>query len=251
MDKFVADNANETIIEKNKKVIHNKGTGAGGAATNLSGKDFERCSFISDVNSVKEKIGQKFFINENEVVRYATQHKIVKMLKHYYEIEAVKIDGYRPVPDEAMYVEKQKTLYVLEYKTQNRSGSVDEKLNGGVAKLRQLNKMFDNKVVVKFGFVLSNFFDVPKKYPAWIEDIKQLDKIPVFWNDQKGIKNHICRWLDGYDCINYDIEMIRENIKLNPNDIIGRIEQQFNLSIREREAVRVQLCTRPSNKLDQ
>ena len=120
--------------------IINKGTGAGGANTNVSGKSFEeKTSIIPELIKLnfEKKIfetGKKnyYYIKEenNKKIIFLEQNGFKKyMLKVYNKV-------IRRSPDEAFLIEEKdkeyKIIKILEKKNQNYEGSVFDKIFNGI-----------------------------------------------------------------------------------------------------------------------
>ena len=120
--------------------IINKGTGAGGANTNVTGKSFEQKTEnetrLLEAGFTRKPIpgyeknteGSFYYLiketSPTESVVYLTQGGLKKYFEHFFKKELCRH------PDEAYLFRNgdQYTLKILEKKNQNKSGSVDTKL---------------------------------------------------------------------------------------------------------------------------
>ena len=76
------------------------------------------------------------------------------------------------LPDEAIYVEKSKTLYVIEKKFQQGHGSVDEKIQTCGFKKQQYSKLVASLgIEVEYIYLLSDWFK-KTKYKDTLEYIR-------------------------------------------------------------------------------
>lgn len=87
-------------------------------------------------------------------------------LYRYLEIHGVKwkkILSKQLLPDDAIYVIKENTVFIIEIKNQNGVGSVDEKLQTGDFKKKQYKKLFSQlNYEVEYIFILADFYRHPK-----------------------------------------------------------------------------------------
>ena len=141
--------------------ITNRGTGAGGATTNVNGLNFEQKTsneprllsdgFVrSQIPGCKGKFG--YCLAKDEVV-YVTQNGLKNYVRDKFEIELSR------EPDEA-YIRKDGDTYVLkvlEKKNQNVEGSVETKLMTGPAFVDEYEFCLGDKFRVEYAFCLSDF----------------------------------------------------------------------------------------------
>lgn len=140
----------------------NKGKGGGNTITGLN---FERGRDI--VSLLKKVKGYKVADN----VIYYDGHEVARSYKKYglYRfLESQKIN-YREyiskqlLPDEAVYVIHNNTLFVIEMKFQKVTGSVDEKLQTCDFKKKQYRKlMAPLNIEVEYIYILSDWFKKPQ-----------------------------------------------------------------------------------------
>ena len=147
--------------------IINKGTGAGGANTNVTGKSFEQKTenetrllangFIrKQIPGCEKNTNSYYLIKEKsptENVVYLTQGGLTKYFEHYFKKELCRH------PDEAYLFRNgdKYTLKVLEKKNQNTSGSVDTKLLAGKGFIDEYEFLLGEIFTVKYAFCISAF----------------------------------------------------------------------------------------------
>ncbi len=138
--------------------------GFGGANT-LTGLKFEKAK---DVISLLKKTpgysvkGNVIFYMKKEVAQSYKKYDLYRYLKSKgidWESHLSK----RLVPDEALYVIVNNTLFIIEMKFQKTEGSVDEKLQTCDFKKKQYQKLVASlNVEVEYIYLLSNWFKKPK-----------------------------------------------------------------------------------------
>lgn len=138
--------------------------GVGGAKT-VTGLHFEtRVNLLTKIAEVPgyEVRGNVIFYNDKALAySYPKQDLYSKFLTpkgvNYKDFISKKY-----LPDEAVFVPEQNTLYVIEMKFQNVGGSVDEKLQTCDFKRKIYIKLLSKlKINVEYMFVLSDYFDKP------------------------------------------------------------------------------------------
>ncbi len=147
--------------------IINRGTGAGGSATNLSGLPFE--DVVSNEGNLLHKGFERVYYSKNKyylmrkydddtprTVYYAKKNAFKHLVKKLFGIE----DMFKE-PDEAYLIhwelDNTYDLKVVEVKNQNRDGSVEEKLwTAGWVK-DVYREALNNRVNVSFAYTVSSF----------------------------------------------------------------------------------------------
>jgi hypothetical protein len=148
----------------------NRGTGAGGANTNLTGKTFEQktenetrllaSGFVrKQIPGCEKNLESSFYylIKESgstESVVYLTQGGLKKYFGHFFKKELCRH------PDEAYLFRNgdKYTLKILEKKNQNTSGSVDTKLMTARDFIEEYeDSIEDSNFTVRYGFCISDF----------------------------------------------------------------------------------------------
>ena len=145
------------IIEDDDNVetvkIVNKGTGAGGANTNVNGLSYEDKTNLEPLYTVlkTEKIDKKTELKTIKFPNYeislinANKSKLYKYLKGINE----KNTTLQPAagckePDEAYIDNVRKIIFIIEKKFQQTEGSVDEKIQTGPFKKFHYSQQFPN-----------------------------------------------------------------------------------------------------------
>lgn len=140
----------------------NKGKGGGNTITGLN---FEREKDILSLLKTKKgyKIkGTTIFYNWTEVARSYKKNALYKFLESE-KVDYKKIISKKLLPDEALYVIVNNTLFVIEVKFQKVAGSVDEKLQTCDFKRKQYAKlMAPLNVEVEYIYILSDWFKKPE-----------------------------------------------------------------------------------------
>lgn len=189
----------------------NKGTGAGGARTNLFGKAFE-CKTNNEARLIdmgfermvlnKKSIIKKPFdylskkINDDKTIIYCTQHGLIRYIKQEYNIVLKRN------PDEA-YIIKSNTgksiLKILEKKAQNVSGSVFDKLFNGFG-LREaeyqmpLGQQFD----VFYGYCLNNYLKTKYEKHENLQNFNTKYNIKILYGDDADYYETLDKWIGIY-----------------------------------------------------
>lgn len=135
-----------------------KGKGGGNTITGLN---FERKRDILSI--LKKAKGYKIknnliFYNGQEVARSYKKDGLYKYLESR-EVNYKKIISKKLLPDEALYVIVNNTLFIIEVKFQKVAGSVDEKLQTCDFKRKQYTKlMAPLNIDVEYIYILSDWF---------------------------------------------------------------------------------------------
>ena len=185
-------------------IVKSRGTGAGGANTNVQGLQFEKRTDLTDFfQIVKEipitekqsaKIGT--FIGHNKELIQLQQSGFFKYMiqTDYITEDFVKsnklVHGGKK-PDDAYVNHQDKTIIIIEKKMQSCSGSVCEKLGAAVCKLWSYQRAFE-EFTIKYCFVLSKWFR--KNCPAEIEFLKEI-QIPFFWADKENWQQELIQYI--------------------------------------------------------
>lgn len=140
-----------------------KEKGKGGGNT-ITGLNFEK--EIDILELLKKKSGYTvknniIFFENREVARSLRKHSLYKYLSNQ-GVDYKKIISKQLLPDEALYVIINNTLFVIEIKFQKVSGSVDEKLQTCDFKRKQYAKlMAPLNIEVEYIYILSDWFRKP------------------------------------------------------------------------------------------
>lgn len=136
--------------------------GIGGANTNLTGLKFEqRIDAKKAFDKLKgyEVKGNDILFNGEKVAELYKKAQLYNVFLKRFNIDWKNHIGRRLLPDEAIFVLKHNTLYIVEKKFQHGAGSVDEKLQTCQFKLMQYRKLLANaKIRVEYGYVLNDWF---------------------------------------------------------------------------------------------
>ncbi len=191
------------LIQKIKQ--KNKGTGAGGANTNINGEKLEKRvrNFMSTefirvgkpifAGKVSKKTGcqtiiekvkknDQFYIRAFECGFERWEDKILNKGKKGVD----KLKG-SVRPDDCFINEKDKIINWIECKSQNGPGSVAEKLQTGTKKIRNLKRRFPGWTI-NYNYILDAYFR--KKAKAEILDLGE-DGIPYIWNDDPAFEKKL------------------------------------------------------------
>jgi hypothetical protein len=196
-----------------QEVLVNRGTGAGGANTNKSGKTFEQktenesrllaAGFIKKPIVEKNKAKFNYFlertISPTASIVYLTQGALKLYFKTVFSTEMHRC------PDEA-YLFRQGDKYllkILEKKNQNVAGSVDTKLmagNGFIRDYKKCLKNIDGKTFdVQYAFCISDF--LKQDYMSDCQKFRNLreileeDGIAVLFGDDEDYYQHLDAWI--------------------------------------------------------
>ena len=108
-------------------------------------------------NGYEVKKGSVFYNNEL-VARVFKKHKLYTFLEEY-GIDWKNILSKKLLPDDCIFVIIKNTVFIIECKTQNVAGSVDEKLQTCDFKKKQYQKLFSRiNIDVEYVYILSNWF---------------------------------------------------------------------------------------------
>jgi hypothetical protein len=186
----------------------NKGTGAGGAATNYYGKLFEtktdnetrllNAGFIKTVTTAHTKFG--YFLSkrfENKRVIFVSQSGLKEFIKRFYNIDLFRH------PDEAYifeYTDGRRVIKILEKKEQNVEGSVDVKLLSGPIFCEEYMEALENKFEVKYAFCVNKFLQdkilsSDKKHVIF-NKIMAKHRIDILYGDDLNYFDKLDAWLD-------------------------------------------------------
>lgn len=136
--------------------------GGKGGGNTLTGLNFEKetdlLTLLRSKKGYKVKDGIIYF-NEKEVARSFKKNALYKFLESK-GVDYKKILSKKLLPDEAIYVVVNNTLFIIEVKFQNVAGSVDEKLQTCDFKRKQYAKlMAPLNIEVEYIYILSEWFN--------------------------------------------------------------------------------------------
>lgn len=135
--------------------------GVGGAHT-ISGLRFEsKVSFENVITSVRgySVSNDVVYFQGEKAAELYKKYKLYKNLLKKNQIDYSEIVLARLIPDDAVLVLKNKTLYIIESKSQRGQGSVDEKLQTCDFKNKKFRKLLSPLgISVKYVYVLNDWF---------------------------------------------------------------------------------------------
>lgn len=189
--------------------------GTGGANTNRGGLAFEKKTDLSarirrdlsDIYDLKEHVYRpddlviKTSTPTYEVIRKVDNHLVGLITKQFAFYDALKettglenTNHKKWKPDEAFFNFDVNSVFVVEKKWQNGSGSVDEKMFGFVNKRRLYQRIFDNlsiepKPSVQFSalfnkswFLYGGNDQYTDQYQDYFDSLRE-DAIKIFFDD--------------------------------------------------------------------
>ncbi len=144
--------------------------GVGGAKT-LTGLRFE--SRITLEKAISQLAGYTVskdvvYFKGNRIAEFYGKYKLYKKLLEPNGIYYSTIISKRLVPDDAILIIKDRTLFIIEMKFQQGTGSVDEKLQTCDFKNKQYRKLLAPlNISVKYCYVLSDWFRKKEYKDVW------------------------------------------------------------------------------------
>ena len=188
----------------------NRGTGAGGANTNVTGKSFEQKTenetrllangFVrKQIPGCKKNSESSFYLiketGPTESILYLTQGGLKKYFKHFFNTKM------RRHPDEAYLFRNgdKYTLKVLEKKNQNTDGSVDTKLLAGIGFIKEYEYHIKNEnFTVRYAFCISDFLkkDYISEKSEALRHINQTYGIAVLFGDDPDYYETLDVWVN-------------------------------------------------------
>ncbi len=140
--------------------------GKGGRTPQKHGLHFEeRTDFATVIAKVPGYTVQDdtILFKGKDVARLYKKYKLYDKLLEPLGVKYGKLISKRLLPDDAVLVLVNKTLYIVEIKFQTVAGSVDEKLQTCDFKLRQYKKLVESTgLKVKYAYVLNDWFKKPE-----------------------------------------------------------------------------------------
>jgi hypothetical protein len=201
----------DELSKEIEKIKINKGTGAGGANTNLFGKKFEDKTNNQErlleqgyiKNSFKKIRSSKtydYYLSktfDDKTVIFVLQNGLKTYMKKKYDIELFRC------PDEAYIIEYnngKKLIKILEKKEQNVEGSVETKLWSGPSLKREYELVLSDEFDVDYGFCVSQFLkdkltSNQKKYLILNKIFKE-SNITVLFGDDKNYFETFDNWFN-------------------------------------------------------
>ena len=183
----------------------NRGTGAGGRNTNKNGLNYEE---FTDLNN-KITIKKHHFNNCSEIVFNCNPNKIfistkqagfLKFMIKYKNININIESGHGcKRPDECYIQLEEKTIFIIEKKFQQKSGSVCEKIQTFPFKIWDLQRRFPDFKII-YIYCLSDWFKENCKVEL---EYLRYKKIPYFWGSSKTYKDEIIDYILNYKVIDF------------------------------------------------
>ena len=141
-----------------------KGERKGGST--ITGLSFEKSR---DINTLLRKTpgyeiknNNQIFYKGKEVARSYKKHGLYIFLEKEGVVYKKHISK-RLLPDEALFVITNNTVFIIEVKTQKVAGSVDEKLQTCDFKLKQYKKLFSTlNIEAEYIYILDEWFKRPE-----------------------------------------------------------------------------------------
>ena len=137
--------------------LSNKGTGAGGANTNITGKKFEDKTDNISVLLFEGYVKKDYYLYksfDDKTITYVSQRGLKKYMNMMYNIDIFRN------PDEAYiidYKNGKKVIKILEKKNQSCEGSVETKLWTGPSLKREYEIIIGNNFEVHYCYTVNDF----------------------------------------------------------------------------------------------
>ena len=174
----------------------NRGTGAGGANTNFTGKGFGKDTDVYEELQTIGFVDKEHKISESHSIKFATQRDVKILLK---DIDTTT-EIFR-IPDEAYLINKDGnlTLKILEKKNQNYAGSVETKLWACPSLKREMQIVCGNNIKVEYAFCLSPYLKKQMlsnkpKYNILMQILKK-NNIDVFYGLDDDYFDKLQEWI--------------------------------------------------------
>ncbi|MFA4946342.1 MAG: hypothetical protein WC607_02250 [Candidatus Micrarchaeia archaeon] len=158
--------------------------GKGGSKTTLHGLHFEkRTDFATVISKIKGYAvsDDTVTFKGKDVARLYKKNRLYSGLLAPMGVNVGKLISKKLLPDDAVLVLVNETLFIVETKFQTVAGSVDEKLQTCDFKLKQYKKLVEPKLKVKYVYVLNDWFK-KKEYADVLAYIKSVD-CDYFFNE--------------------------------------------------------------------
>lgn len=178
----------------------NKGTGAGGANTNFTGKKFEDKTNNESVLLLDGYVKKYYYLYktfDDKTITYVSQRGLKKYMKKKYNIDIFRN------PDEAYIIEYKngkKVVKILEKKNQNGEGSVETKLWAGPSLKREYEIILGNNFEVQYSYSVNDFLKQcllsnKTKYEVLFNIILKENDICVFFGDDTDYFVLLNKWI--------------------------------------------------------
>lgn len=135
----------------------------GGSQTNAHGLKFEQetdlRSALLSIDGYKI-VENRIYFNNKYIGILAGKNNLYKILLEPKGINYSHYISKKLLPDEAIFIENQNKIYIIEKKFQNVAGSVDEKLQTCDFKLKEYKKLFTPlKIDVEYIYIFNDWFN--------------------------------------------------------------------------------------------
>lgn len=192
--------------------MNNKGTGAGGANTNVSGKTFEtKMSMQSKLidkgytKTITDKLCKFGYvlskmIDDKIEIKYVKQIGLKKYIRFHHNTHELPCLDELNHPDECFIVTDtsrfffKPKLIVVEMKNQNVSGSCFDKLYNGMYYKCLYNKLIGKYYDIEYHFVVSEFIENKMNKKKVSKQILQENNILVF--NERDYQTDILEYID-------------------------------------------------------
>lgn len=138
----------------------------GGSKTNENGLSFERDTSLEEalINAGYIVQNEHIFDKNKKLIGLSVpKNNLYKKFLEKKHIDYRNFNSKKWLPDEAFYNIQEKTIYIIEKKYQQTSGSVDEKLPNCDFKKKEYQKLFTPlNISVKYIYVFNNWFKNPQ-----------------------------------------------------------------------------------------
>ncbi len=122
--------------------------------------------------------GNSVYYKGEKVAELYPKYRLYKGLLEPKGIDYSKIISKRLLPDDALLVLENNTLFIVEIKFQEVAGSVDEKLQTCDFKSKQYHRLLSPlKIKVKYTYVLNEWF----KKPEYNDVLDYIKKVGCFY----------------------------------------------------------------------
>lgn len=138
----------------------------GGSQTNKNGLEFERDTSLDEalINAGYTIKDCYIYDKENNYIGLSIpKNNLYKNFLEKEKIDYKKYNSKKWLPDEAFLNEYTRTVYIIEKKYQQTSGSVDEKLPNCDFKKKEYEKLFNPlNIKVRYIYIFNNWFNHPQ-----------------------------------------------------------------------------------------
>lgn len=150
------------------------GTGGGRTVTGLKFESRVALKKLLDSLSRYKVIGDNVYFENKKVAEFFEKHKLYRNLLKPKGIDYSSLISKKLLPDEAILILSNNTLYIIEIKFQGVMGSVDEKLQTCDFKNKQYGKLLAPLgISVKYVYILNDWFK-KDEYKDVLEYIKKV-----------------------------------------------------------------------------